>query len=127
MDKKVLGRRLRAHREAVRLTQEEVSSRSSKDGEQIAVGSISDWERGVRVPGLDKLQRLARIYGVTLDELVSGKPGEKRASAQDEMRRMVRLATQMLEEATRQRDPGEAQRRATEALGVLRLAEKGAA
>lgn len=128
MNKRELGRRLRMHREAAGLTQEAVSDKTAAEGERIAVGSISDWERGIRVPGLGKLQRLAKIYGVTLDELVSGEPPKRQPSDAEDIRQLVRMATQMLEEATRQEDPAEAQRRATEALGVLRIAgRRGAA
>jgi|SRR5690606_1495353 transcriptional regulator with XRE-family HTH domain len=128
MDRKALGRRLRAHRRAARLTQEDVSQRSAKEGvEPIAVGSISDWERGIRTPNLENLQRLARVFGTTLDELVGGSPGQRQKRKQSgqplkHMQDIIRAAIDMLDRASREQDPIEAQRRATEALGVLRLA-----
>jgi transcriptional regulator with XRE-family HTH domain len=33
--------------------------------------SISNWELGLRTPTLDRLARLVKVYGVTLDELIA--------------------------------------------------------
>ena len=41
--------------------------------------SISKWETDASVPELEKLVKLARLFGVTLDELVSGKGPEEEA------------------------------------------------
>lgn len=38
--------------------------------------SVSKWETDGSVPDLDKLVKLSRIFGVTLDELVTGTPPE---------------------------------------------------
>ena len=35
--------------------------------------SVSKWETDSSVPDLDKLVRLSKLFGVTLDDLVSGK------------------------------------------------------
>ncbi len=44
--------------------------------------SISKWETDASVPELEKLVKLARLFGVTLDELVSGKGPEEEAEPQ---------------------------------------------
>ena len=38
--------------------------------------SVSKWETDGSVPDLDKLVKLSRIFGVTLEELVTGTPPE---------------------------------------------------
>lgn len=43
--------------------------------------SVSKWENGGAVPELDKLMKLAELFGVTLDELVRGEPPEPAAPA----------------------------------------------
>lgn len=54
--------------------------------------SISKWETGGAVPELEKLMRLSALFGVTLDELVTGErspePPEPPASAISERRGM---------------------------------------
>lgn len=39
--------------------------------------SISKWNTGSSVPELDKLMKLSRLFGLTLDELVTGEAAEK--------------------------------------------------
>jgi len=46
--------------------------------------SVSKWETDASVPELDKLLRLSRLFGVSLDELVTGQaPGEEPAAEPD--------------------------------------------
>lgn len=62
-----LGQRLTQLRAGMGLSQDALS-------EQLGVSrqSVSKWETDASVPELDKLVRLSRIFGVTLDELVKG-------------------------------------------------------
>ncbi|WP_295587336.1 helix-turn-helix domain-containing protein [uncultured Oscillibacter sp.] len=62
-----LGQRLTQLRAGMGLSQDALA-------EQLGVSrqSVSKWETDASVPELDKLVRLSRIFGVTLDELVKG-------------------------------------------------------
>ena len=40
--------------------------------------SISKWEHGETLPDIEVLHKLANLYNVTLDYLVSSKPNEER-------------------------------------------------
>jgi transcriptional regulator with XRE-family HTH domain len=51
-------------REEARLTQAELAERSG-----IPISTIRSWEQDVNVPRLDLALRLARVLGVTMDEL----------------------------------------------------------
>ena len=67
-----LGKRLRQARVAVELRQEQVAE---------AIGShavtISKYERGVQDPNTDLLREMSRLYGVSVDWVLSGdNPGE---------------------------------------------------
>ena len=62
-----LAKALKGHRERCRMTQEFVA-------ESLGVSrqAVSKWETDASIPELDKLLRLAELFGVTLDELVKG-------------------------------------------------------
>lgn len=45
--------------------------------------SVSKWETDAAVPELDKLQKLSALFGVSLDELVTGAPPESPPTAPD--------------------------------------------
>lgn len=62
-----LGQRITAYRTRARLSQDALA-------ELLAVSrqSVSKWETDASVPELGKLVRLAQVFGVTLDELVTG-------------------------------------------------------
>ena len=55
----LLGKRLARARGLVRMTQEEAAKRIG-----VRSDTLAKWEMGVRRPGLEKLRKLARIYGV---------------------------------------------------------------
>ena len=57
---------LRQMRERVNLRQEDVARRMNVDQ-----GTVSKWEKGVHIPPRKYHKKLARIYGVTVDELLS--------------------------------------------------------
>ena len=58
--------RLRAERQ---MTQGDLA-----EAMEVSRQSVSKWETDASVPDLDKLVRLSRLFGVTLDELVQGRP-----------------------------------------------------
>lgn len=63
-----LGERICALRTARGLSQSDLA-----DALEVSRQSISKWETGASVPELDKLLKLSELFGLTLDELVTGK------------------------------------------------------
>lgn len=61
--------RFKECREAAGLTQK-AAALSLK----VSVQSISNWENGIRSPGLEQLVRIAELYGVTTDYLLGRTP-----------------------------------------------------
>lgn len=59
-------------------TEREMSQGDLADALQVSRQSISKWETNGSVPELDKLIKLSEIFGVSLDELVTGKEQEKK-------------------------------------------------
>ena len=54
------------------------------DALEVSRQSVSKWETGTAVPELDKLVRMAKLFEVSLDELVSGEaPGPKEAPVRE--------------------------------------------
>lgn len=66
-----LGGRLRAARERAGLTLSQVAVISAGEFSACAAGS---YERGDRAPTVERLDRLARLYGVALTEILPGSP-----------------------------------------------------
>jgi transcriptional regulator with XRE-family HTH domain len=66
-----LGARLQAARKAVPLTQAQAAEMA-----WVGRSRLSEWEAGMHMPGTDTLQRLAGVYGVSVDSLLglSGLP-----------------------------------------------------
>ena len=62
---------IRTYRKNAKLTQEDV-------GQLVGVkaNTVSQWETGERVPRVDMLQKLARVFGCTIDDLLC-KPSEE--------------------------------------------------
>lgn len=58
--------RLAALRKRAGLSQEDVAERLN-----VSRQAVSRWETGLAVPATDNLSRLSKLYGVTLDELLS--------------------------------------------------------
>lgn len=56
---------LRELREAAGLTQVQVAKKLVVDQ-----GAVSNWERGVNAPSVKYHKKLAKLYGVTVDELL---------------------------------------------------------
>lgn len=63
-----LGENITALRTKAGLSQGELA-----DALEVSRQSVSKWETDASIPELDKLLRLAELFGVTLDELVKGK------------------------------------------------------
>lgn len=68
-----LKENLKRLRTAKGWTQAEVAEKAN-----VPFRSYQNWEVGIREPRLDALPRLARAFGVTLDELLAGQ-GESEA------------------------------------------------
>lgn len=67
----MIGENLLALRKINRMTQEEVA-------EKIGVSrqAVAKWESGESLPDIEKAQSLARLFGVSLDELMDYTPAE---------------------------------------------------
>ena len=63
------------------LTQKNWSQGDLADALDISRQSVSKWETDTSIPELDKLLKLAELFGVTLDELVCGENTAKAGSA----------------------------------------------
>lgn len=61
-----LAERLTALRKRAGLSQGDVAERLN-----VSRQAVSRWETGLTVPSTDNLSRLSKLYGVTLDELLS--------------------------------------------------------
>ena len=57
-------------------TEKELSQGDLAEALEVSRQSISKWENGVSVPELEKLVKLSEVFGITLDELVTGKEGK---------------------------------------------------
>ena len=57
-------------------TEKEMSQGDLADALEVSRQSISKWETNGSVPELDKLVKLSEIFGISLDELVTGKEAE---------------------------------------------------
>jgi transcriptional regulator with XRE-family HTH domain len=66
MSEETLPSFIRRHRQRMRLTQQDLASAIQMNNR-----SVSDWERGVTIPGRDALRRLARVFRIDLDEITS--------------------------------------------------------
>jgi len=69
MDKKVIGKFLKALRDEKNLTQIELSK---KFDYIYSDALISKWERGESVPNIDDLKNLAKFFEVSVDEILNG-------------------------------------------------------
>ena len=58
-------------------TEKEMSQGDLADALEVSRQSISKWETNGSVPELDKLVKLSELFGVSLDELITGKVQEQ--------------------------------------------------
>lgn len=70
VDPVATGAKLKQHRIANNLTQEELSGILTDGGDPASRVSISMWESGKKMPTLSHLVFLRELYGCTLDELI---------------------------------------------------------
>lgn len=54
-------------------TQQNMSQGDFADAMEVSRQSVSKWENNSAVPELEKLVKMAEVFGITLDELVNGK------------------------------------------------------
>ncbi len=88
MDLISIGKFIAELRKQKGLTQEQL-------GEQIGVSNktVSRWETGVYMPPADALVKMSELFGVTVNEILSGKTlseQEYRAAAEKNLNRLVR-------------------------------------
>lgn len=69
-ERKAFGRRLAAARNKAGLTLEGAAQRLTDNGHPIGKAAIGAWEKGRNLPDAIWLQRLAKLYGLSLDALV---------------------------------------------------------
>ena len=74
MDLKKTGALIAAIRKELGLTQEQLGEKLYVTGK-----AVSKWERGVSAPGIDLLEPLARVLGITVTELLAGERVEQEA------------------------------------------------
>lgn len=55
-------------------TERNLSQGGLADALEVSRQSVSKWENNSAVPELDKLVKMAQLFGVSLDELVTGEP-----------------------------------------------------
>ena len=60
--------------------QKSLSQGDLADALEVSRQSVSKWETDASIPELDKLLRLAELFGVTLDELVKGESAQPEAA-----------------------------------------------
>ena len=60
-------------------TERNLSQGDLADALEISRQSVSKWENNSAVPELEKLIKMAQIFGITIDELVTGEPKEETA------------------------------------------------
>lgn len=61
-------------------TEKNLSQGDLADALEVSRQSVSKWENNSAVPELEKLIKMAQIFGVTIDELVSGEAKEQTAA-----------------------------------------------
>ena len=64
-------------------TEKEMSQGDLADALEVSRQSISKWETNGSVPELDKLVKLSEIFGISLDELVTGKETEQQEKQEE--------------------------------------------
>jgi len=67
-----IGSRIRASREAKGLAQIDLVALARREGGTFTEGALMFWERDERVPRIEHIGPIARVLGMTLDELVYG-------------------------------------------------------
>ena len=72
MNKKNMGKFLKELRNANKYTMNDLIAKLDSENLTVTTKTIVDWEKGNTVPELEKLVFLARLYKVTVDEILDG-------------------------------------------------------
>lgn len=88
--RKFIGKRLKAFRKGKRLTQDELAERVETDSM-----TISRYERGVSIPGVEQLMKIAEVLGVSPQELLPVNHDATREQVLALRRRMTELVQQL--------------------------------
>ncbi|MCD7776122.1 MAG: helix-turn-helix domain-containing protein [Firmicutes bacterium] len=81
MDEETLGSRIVDSRKRCKMTQEELSERLG-----VTAQAVSKWENDISCPDITLLPKLSSIFGISVDELLSGRKNES-VEALDEVKR----------------------------------------
>ena len=79
-----LGQRIHELRSAAGLSQEQLAERLN-----VSRQAVSKWELGTSAPDLDRLVLLGNLFGISLDQLVSGTLPEEHAAQEPDIRRLA--------------------------------------
>lgn len=98
MDTKVIGQFLAQLRKERNLTQEQL-------GEMFGVTNktVSRWENGNYLPPVEMLQQMSELYGLTINELLSGKvltEGEYKQQAEETIKSVLKTSSFTIQEKT---------------------------
>lgn len=80
-----VGARIREHREKAGLTQAQLAEVVFATRQ-----TVGNWERGATLPDIQSLQLLARVFGMTMDELLGGDAAELAREAANDRRVLMR-------------------------------------
>lgn len=80
---KAVGDRLRLTREALELSQADVCRRC-----EIGANTYSQYESGISRPTVENALRLVDAYGLSLDWIYRGEPGELKSSLLDKIKEL---------------------------------------
>ena len=77
MDAKKFGTFIASLRKENNMTQQELAEKLN-----VTDRAISNWERGRRLPDISLLKELSNLFGVTIDEVISGRKINKNEKAE---------------------------------------------
>ena len=86
-----LGSRIREHRAALGISQDELAGRI-----YVSRQTISSWENDKTYPDVQSLLLLANVFGTTIDELVRGDVDVMKETVEKDMQLLKRLSCSML-------------------------------
>ena len=75
-----LGKKIASRRKALNMTQTELGEKLN-----VTAQAVSKWENGLSDPDLGTLQRLSKIFGVSVDELLAEGKNDTEAKQSDEV------------------------------------------
>jgi len=74
-----LGNKINHFRQSAGLTQEQLAEKMN-----VTRQTVSNWERGINEPDFDSLCRLAKVFGITLNDFTEEPPAIEAQETQDE-------------------------------------------